>query len=198
METMEETSQTSEAPEAPEAAAATTKRWYVVHTYSGHENKVKTNIERAIAQAGLSESVDRVLIPTESVAEMKNGKKTVSSKKFFPSYVLVHMDMSREAANIINDTPGVTKFVGYANKPTPLSGEEVERILSRIEGTKSKPIPDIPYRVGEHVRVVGGPFSEFTGVVEEINQERGKLKVMVSIFGRATPVELDFLQVKGL
>jgi len=190
--------ETTEGTQSTEGAQSTTKRWYVVHTYSGHENKVKTNIERAIAQAGLSEMVDRVLIPTESVAEMKNGKKTVSSKKFFPSYVLVHMDMSREAANLINDTPGVTKFVGYANKPTPLSDEEVERILSRIEGTKSKPIPDIPYRVGEHVRVVGGPFSEFTGVVEEINQERGKLKVMVSIFGRATPVELDFLQVKGL
>jgi transcriptional antiterminator NusG len=129
------------------------KRWYVVHTYSGHENKVKGNIERAVGQAGLVEQIDRVLIPTESVAEMKNGKKTVSSKKFFPSYVLVHMEMSQ-------------------------------------------PIPEIPYRVGEHVRVVDGPFSEFTGVVDEINQERGKLKVMVSIFGRATPVELDFLQVQ--
>ncbi len=174
------------------------KRWFVVHTYSGHENKVKGNIERAAAQAGLAEQIDRVLIPTESVAEMRNGKKTVSSKKFFPSYVLVHMDMTQEAVNLINETPGVTRFVGYANKPTPLSDEEVERVLNRIEGTKSKPIPDIPYRVGEHVRVVDGPFSEFTGVVDEINQERGKLKVMVSIFGRATPVELDFLQVKGL
>ena len=174
------------------------KRWFVVHTYSGHENKVKGNIERSVAQAGLTEQIDRVLIPTESVAEMRNGKKTVSSKKFFPSYVLVHMDMSQDAVNLINETPGVTRFVGYANKPTPLSDEEVERVLSRIEGTKTKPIPDIPYRVGEHVRVVDGPFSEFTGVVDEINQERGKLKVMVSIFGRATPVELDFLQVKGL
>ncbi len=174
------------------------KRWFVVHTYSGHENKVKGNIERAVTQAGLGEQIDRVLIPTESVAEMRNGKKTVSSKKFFPSYVLVHMDMSQEAVNLINETPGVTRFVGYQNKPTPLSDEEVERVLNRIEGTKSKPIPDIPYRVGEHVRVVDGPFSEFTGVVDEINQERGKLKVMVSIFGRATPVELDFLQVKGL
>ncbi|MFH1277060.1 MAG: transcription termination/antitermination protein NusG [Candidatus Eisenbacteria bacterium] len=172
--------------------------WFVVHTYSGHEERAANNIERAVKQAALQEKVPRVLVPTESVAEMKNGKKTISDKKFFPSYVLVQMEMSDETWRVVSNTPGVTRFVGIGAKPQPISGDEIDRILGRIEGTKEKPTPTIPYDVGEHVKVTDGPFTDFTGVVDEVNPERGKLKVMVSIFGRATPVELDFLQVKSL
>ncbi|MFH1681229.1 MAG: transcription termination/antitermination protein NusG [Candidatus Eisenbacteria bacterium] len=173
-------------------------RWYVVHTNSGHEERAAKNIERAVKQADLQEQVPRVLVPTESVAEMKNGKKTITDRKFFPSYVLVRMEMSDETWRVISNTPGVTRFVGVGTKPQPISDEEIERILGRIEGTKEKPTPTIPYHVGEHVKVTDGPFTEFTGVVDEIQPERGKLKVMVLIFGRPVPVELDFLQVKSL
>lgn len=172
--------------------------WYVIHTYSGHEDKVAGNIRRAIDQAGLEDEVPRVLIPTESVAEMKNGKKSIMTKKFFPSYVLVQMAMSDDAWRVVTSTPGVTRFVGTGQKPQPISEDEIGRILGRIDGTKEKPATAVPYHVGEHVKVVDGPFTEFTGVVDEVNGERGKLKVMVSIFGRATPVELDFLQVSKL
>lgn len=192
-----------EAPAAEDAPAEAAPesivlQWYVVHTYSGHEERAAKNIERAVKQADIQEKVPRVLIPTESVAEMKNGKKTISDKKFFPSYVLVEMEMSDEAWRVISNTPGVTRFVGVGAKPQPISGDEINRILGRIEGTKEKPTPTIPFHVGEHVKVCDGPFTDFTGVVDEVNPERGKLKVMVSIFGRATPVELDFLQVKSL
>jgi len=172
--------------------------WFVIHTYSGHEERAAQNIERAVKQAKLQERVPRVLVPMESVAEMKNGKKTITDKKFFPSYVLVQMEMNDETWQVVSNTPGVTRFVGTGAKPQPISNDEIDRILGRIEGTKEKPTPTIPYHVGEHVRVTDGPFSDFTGVVDEVNPERGKLKVMVSIFGRATPVELDFLQVESL
>jgi transcriptional antiterminator NusG len=192
----------AEAPE-PEAPAKEQRpedrfRWYVVHTYSGHEERAAKNIERAVRQADLMEQVPRVLVPTESVAEMKNGKKTITDRKFFPSYVLVKMEMSDEAWRVISNTPGVTRFVGVGAKPQPISEDEIVRILGRIEGTKEKPTPTIPYHIGEHVKVTDGPFTDFTGVVDEVHPERGKLKVMVTIFGRATPVELDFLQVKSL
>jgi transcriptional antiterminator NusG len=173
-------------------------RWYVVHTYSGHEERAAKNIERAVKQAAIQDQVPRVLVPTESVAEMKNGKKTITDRKFFPSYVLVKMEMSGDAWRVISNTPGVTRFVGVGSKPQPLSDEEIERILGRIEGTKEKPTPTIPFHIGEHVKVCDGPFTEFAGVVDEVHPERGKLKVMVSIFGRPVPVELDFLQVKSL
>jgi transcriptional antiterminator NusG len=173
-------------------------RWYVVHTSAGHEEKAASNIERAVKQAGLQDQVPRVLVPTEKVAEMRNGKKTITDRKFFPSYVLVRMEMSDETWRVISNTPGVTRFVGVGTKPQPISNEEIERILGRVEGTKEKPTPTIPYHVGEHVKVTDGPFTEFTGVVDEIQPDRGKLKVMVSIFGRPVPVELDFLQVKSL
>ncbi|NNE08801.1 MAG: transcription termination/antitermination factor NusG [Gemmatimonadetes bacterium] len=172
--------------------------WYVVHTYSGHEGKVRRNILRAVEQEKLQHLVPRVLIPMEKVAEMKNGKKTTLEKKFFPSYVLVQMMMSDDAWRVVSNTPGVTRFVGTGSKPQPISHDEIGRIVGRIAETKEKPTPTVPYRVGEHVSVIDGPFTEFTGVVDEVNPERGKLKVMVSIFGRATPVELDFLQVKSL
>ncbi len=185
---------------APEEAVSDEDRfrWYVVHTYSGHEEKAAGNIERAVKQAGIAELVPSVLVPTEKVAEMKNGKKTITERKFFPSYVLVKMEMSGDAWQVISNTPGVTRFVGVGSKPQPLSPEEIERILGKIEGTKEKPTTAIPYHIGEHVKVTDGPFTEFTGVVDEVQPERGKLKVMVSIFGRPVPVELDFLQVKSL
>jgi transcriptional antiterminator NusG len=173
-------------------------KWYVVHTYSGHENKVKAALEKTVRVEGLEERIVRVVIPVESVAEMRNGKRTITTRKFFPSYILVEMDMSDETLHVINNTPGVSKVVGVGGRPTALRDEEVERILEAIDTGKVKPTPEIPYKMGEHVRVIDGPFTDFTGVVDEVNPERGKLKVMVSIFGRPTPVELDFLQVESV
>jgi transcriptional antiterminator NusG len=172
------------------------QKWYVVHTYSGHENKVKTALEKTVVLQGLEDKIFRIVIPTENVTEMRNGKRTTTTRKFFPSYILVEMDMTDEVLHIINNTPGVSRIVGVGGRPTPLREEEVERILEAIDTGKARPTPEIPYNIGEHVRVIDGPFTEFTGVVEEVNPERGKLKVMVSIFGRPTPVELDFLQVE--
>ena len=174
------------------------KRWYVVHTYSGHENKVKMVLEKAVKSQGLEEKISRVVIPTENVTEMKNGKRTVTTKKFFPSYILVEMMMDDETLHAINNTPGVSRIVGAGAQPTPLREDEVSRIMDAIDTRKAKPTPEIPFKLGEHVRVVDGPFTDFTGVVDEVNSEKGKLKVMVSIFGRPTPVELDFLQVKNI
>lgn len=174
------------------------RRWYVVHTYSGHENKVKLALEKTVKTQGLGEMVGKVIIPTENVTEMKNGKRTITTRKFFPSYLLVEMELNDEILHVINNIPGVSRLIGVGQRPTPLREEEVERILEAIDTGKAKPTPEIPFNIGEHVKVVDGPFSDFTGVVEEINPERGKLKVMVSIFGRPTPVELDFLQVKNI
>jgi len=178
---------------------ATEKQWYVVHTYSGHENKVKTNLERAINSAGLSDKFGEILVATEDFAEMKNGKRTITKKKTFPSYVLVEMEMSNEARHLVTNIPGVTGFVGTGRDPVPLREDEVKRVLGLdAEGKVAKVAPSVPFKIGEHVRVIDGPFSDFTGIVDEINPERGKVKVMVSIFGRATPVELDFLQVQTI
>jgi transcriptional antiterminator NusG len=174
------------------------KKWYVIHTYSGHENKVKASLERATVTSGLEDRVGRVLVATENVTEMRNGKKTVMTRKFFPSYVLIEMELDTETQHMVTNTPGVTHFVTEGTKPVPLREEEVDRVLGQVEVAKAKPSTEIPYRIGDHVKVIDGPFTDFSGVVEEINPERGKLKVMVSIFGRATPVELDFLQVKSL
>jgi len=174
------------------------KRWYVVHTYSGHENKVKENIKKMINVSQVQDHFGQIIVPTEEVAEMKKGKKTVTTKKFFPSYILVEMNMSDEARHLVSDIPGVTSFVGSASGPQALSVPEVERILGRMDKKKQTVIPEIPFTLGEHIRIKDGPFSDFTGIIDEINAERGKLKVLVSIFGRETPVELDFLQVENL
>jgi transcriptional antiterminator NusG len=173
-------------------------KWYVVHTYSGHENKVKAALEKTVVLQGLGEVVSRIIIPTENVTEMRNGKRTVTTRKFFPSYILVEMDLTDDTLHMINNTPGVSRMVGVSGRPTALREDEVDRILEAIDTGKVKPTPEIPYKVGEHVRVIDGPFTDFTGVVDEVNPERGKLKVMVSIFGRPTPVELDFLQVESV
>jgi transcriptional antiterminator NusG len=170
-------------------------RWYVVHPYSGRENKVRDTIERLIKNSGMQERFGKVLVATEEVAEMKKGKKKVSHRKLFPSYILIEMEMSEEAWGLIENVPGVTHFVGGIKKPFPIPKKEVDRILGRME-KKEGIVPEVPFTLGEHVRVVDGPFADFTGVVDEINPERGKVKVLVSIFGRETPVELDFLQVK--
>jgi transcriptional antiterminator NusG len=174
------------------------KNWYAVHTYSGHENKVKNNLERAIKNAGEEENFGRILVAMEEHAEMKDGQRVVSKRKTFPSYVLVEMELNSETQAIVSGVPGVTRFVGTGQEPVPLNEEEVNRILGRLDKTKPREPMEVPYKVGEHVKVIDGPFTDFTGIVDEVNGERGKLKVMVSIFGRATPVELDFLQVKPL
>ena len=172
------------------------KRWYVIHTYSGHENKVKLHLEKLIVAEKLEDKITQVLVPTEEVVEMKQGKKTSSVRKLFPSYVLVEMEMDKDAWHLVSNAPGVTHFVGSGSKPQPLRESELNRILNRVEeSTESKEQVDVPYRTGDQIKVTDGPFTDFTGVVEEVHPDRGKLKVMVSIFGRATPVELDFLQV---
>ncbi len=173
-----------------------TKKWYVIHTYSGHENKVKNNLERAARNAGVEEKFGRILVAMEEHAEMRDGQRVVTKRKTFPSYVLVEMDFDSDTQSIVAAIPGVTRFVGTGQDPMPLGEDEVNRILGRLDTTKPREPLEVPYKVGDHVKVTDGPFTDFTGVVDEVNGERGKLKVMVSIFGRATPVELDFLQVK--
>jgi transcriptional antiterminator NusG len=173
-------------------------KWYVVHTYSGHENKVKENILKMIATSSIEDQFGRLIVPTEEVAEMKKGKKTITARKFFPSYILIEMFMSDDSWHLVNGIPGVTSFVGTGTKPQPLLPNEVERILGRMDKERETIIPEIPYTLGEHIRIKDGPFSDFTGVIDEINAEKGKLRVLVSIFGRETPVELDFLQVESI
>ena len=173
-------------------------RWYVVHTYSGHENKVRENIQKMINASTIKDHFGQIVVPTEEVAEMKKGKKTITTRKFFPSYILIEMFMSDEAFHLVSDLPGVTGFVGTSSGPQPLSKAEVERILGRMDKERQTIIPEIPFTMGEHIRIKDGPFSDFTGVIDEINVERGKLRVLVSIFGRETPVELDFLQVESI
>jgi transcriptional antiterminator NusG len=173
-------------------------RWYVVHTYSGHENKVRENIQKMINSSSIKDHFGQIVVPTEEVAEMKKGKKTITTRKFFPSYILIEMYMSDEAFHLVSDLPGVTGFVGTSSGPQPLSKAEVERILGRMDKERQTIIPEIPFTMCEHIRIKDGPFSDFTGVIDEINVERGKLRVLVSIFGRETPVELDFLQVESI
>jgi transcriptional antiterminator NusG len=179
-----------------EAKAADEKLWYIVHTYSGFEAKVKDSLHQRADAMGMSEAIEEILIPTEEVVEVREGKKTRSTRKFFPGYVLVKMVMSDEAWHVVRNTPKVTGFVGTGNRPVPLSKAEVDRIVDQITVAAEKPKPKFEFRIGETVRIVDGPFSNFTGEVEEINEDRSTLKVMVTIFGRATPVELEFLQVE--
>jgi transcription termination/antitermination protein NusG len=174
------------------------KRWYVAHTYSGHEYKAKKYLESASVNQGMAELFGQILVPTEEIVEMKQGKRSTSVKKFLPSYILVEMDLTKETQNLVTSTPGVTNFVGASGKPMPLRDGEVSRILQQIDRSKNRDVLDIPYKVGEAVKVTDGPFSDFAGTVSEVNPERRKLKVMVSIFGRPTPVELDYLQVRAL
>ncbi|MCD6249002.1 MAG: transcription termination/antitermination factor NusG [candidate division Zixibacteria bacterium] len=171
-------------------------KWYVVHTYAGHEQKAKTYLESAIENAGLSDRFGQVLVPTEQVTEMKQGKRSTTTKKFLPSYILVEMDLDKVTQNLVVSTSGITNFVGAGGRPSPLREDEVARICGQIDSSREEESSDIPFQAGDPVKVNDGPFSDFSGTVSEVNMERRKLKVMVSIFGRPTPVELDFLQVE--
>jgi transcriptional antiterminator NusG len=171
-------------------------KWYVVHTYAGHEQKAKTYLESAIENAGLSDKFGQILVPTEEVTEMRQGKRSTSTKKFLPSYILVEMDLDKVTQNLVVSTSGITNFVGAGGRPSPLKEEEVNRIVGQIDSSREEEATDIPFQAGDPVKVNDGPFADFSGTVSEVNMERRKLKVMVSIFGRPTPVELDFLQVE--
>lgn len=172
------------------------KKWYVVRTYSGHENKVRAYIENEVAQAGLGEHVGSVIVPSEKVFEMKDGKKKSKTRTFFPGYILVEAALDKTVTHLILNAPSVISFVGPRNTPAPLQAAEVRRLIGKIEERKDVEVIEVPFKVGEAVKVTDGPFNNFTGFVQEVNEEKMKLKVMVSIFGRKTPVELDFSQVE--
>lgn len=172
--------------------------WYAVHTYAGSENKVRESIEAAVRADGLEDRIVQILIPTEEVVEIRDGKRSISTQKMFPSYIIVQMDYDEETWSLIKNTPGVTGFVGPGRSPVPLSPDEVDNIMAHMTATEDKPRPKIVFETGETVKVIEGPFYNFTGYVAEINEERGRLKVMVDILGRSTPVELDFLQVEKI
>jgi len=171
-------------------------RWYVIHTYSGFEAKVKASIEQRVAAAGFQDKVSRILIPTEEVVELKKGKRKTSQRKFFPGYILIRMEMSDDLWYLIRSTAKVTGFVGPGTRPTPIPDEEVRRIVQEMEVGAERPRHKVLFIKGETVRIIDGPFTNFTGVVEEVKPDKGRLKVMVSIFGRPTPVDLEFLQVE--
>ena len=173
------------------------KRWYVVHAHSGLEKSVQRTLMQRIEQAGMSDSFGQILVPVEEVVEMKNGQKTLSERKFFPGYVLVEMEMNDQTWHLVKSTPKVTGFVGgRAHAPTPISEREVNNILQQMQEGVEKPRPKVLFEVGEMVRVKEGPFTDFEGAVEDVNYEKSKVRVSVSIFGRSTPVELDFGQVE--
>jgi transcriptional antiterminator NusG len=172
------------------------KQWYVVHTQTGSEEKVKTALDNKIASLGMSELVCKVIIPTEQVSEVRSGKKRISARKFFPGYLLVEMEFNESTYLFVKTTPGVTGFIGLGKKPMPLPQKEVESILKKTEETAAKPSPKIVFDKGEQVRVTEGPFLNFNGTIEEVHPEKGKIKVSVSIFGRSTPVELEYWQVE--
>jgi len=185
------------APEAAPAAAPSTKRWYVVHAYSGMEKAVERNLRERIDRSGMQHKFGRILVPTEEVVELKNGKKSVSERRFFPGYVLVEMLMEDDTWHLVKHTSKVTGFVGGArNRPAPISEAEVMKIVNQMQEGVDKPRPKVLWQVGELVRVKDGPFTDFNGAVEEVNYEKSKVRVSVTIFGRATPVELDFAQVE--
>jgi transcriptional antiterminator NusG len=170
-------------------------KWYIVHVYSGFEGKVKAALEERIASSPHADKFDKVLVPTEEVVELVKGKRRTSSRKFYPGYLLVRMELNDETWHIVNDTAKVTGFLGGRQKPSPISDEEADQILNRMEAGKNKPQPKYFFEEGDEIRVIDGPFTNFNGTVEEVNPEKGKIKVLVSIFGRSTPVELDFVQV---
>ncbi|MBU0710060.1 MAG: transcription termination/antitermination protein NusG [Candidatus Omnitrophica bacterium] len=172
------------------------KNWYVVHTQTGSEDKVKTTLENKISQGGLGEVISSVVIPTEQVSEIRGGKKKISKRKFFPGYILVEMELNEETYLFVKTSPGVTGFIGPGKKPMPLPQQEVDSILKRTLETEAKPSPKVNFENGEQVRVTDGPFLNFNGTIDEVHPEKGKVKVSVSIFGRATPVELEFWQVE--
>ena len=172
------------------------KQWYVIHTQTGHEERVKTTIENRAQQFSLQDKIAQILIPMEKVSEIKAGKKKISTRKFFPGYVLVEMELNDDTWYLVKNTPGVSGFIGSGRKPLPLRETEVEGIIKQAEEKKEKPTPKVIFEKGESIRVKEGPFVNFNGTIEEVNPNKGKLKVMVSIFGRTTPVELEYWQVE--
>jgi transcriptional antiterminator NusG len=174
------------------------QRWYVIHVYSGFEKKVASSIREQSEQKGLAERFEEVLVPTEEVVEVKRGAKVSSERKFFPGYVLVKMDLSDETWHLVKNTPKVTGFLGGKGRPVAITDNEAQRIMRQVQEGIERPKPSITFEVGEQVRVSDGPFTSFNGVVEEVDEEKARIKVAVSIFGRATPVELEYSQVEKL
>jgi transcriptional antiterminator NusG len=175
-----------------------TKQWFIVHTYSGFERKVAESLRQRVQAYGVVGEIGEILIPTEDVVEMRGGRKVVTTKRFFPGYILVEMAMTDNAWHVVKNTPKVTGFVGAGAQPTPLTQEEVDQILLQVSTAAETPKPKYSFEKGDHVRINEGPFASFNGVVDDVNLDRNTLKVMVTIFGRSTPVELDFLQVEKI
>jgi transcriptional antiterminator NusG len=171
-------------------------RWYVIHTYSGYENKVRQNLQHRIETMEMEHQIFRVIVPTEEEIEIKNGQRRTVSKKIYPGYVLVQMHLNDDSWYVVRNTPGVTSFVGHGNRPVPLEDDEVRNILKQMES--EAPRVRVSYQVGQTVKITDGPFTDFEGIVDAIDHERGRVRVLVSIFGRESPVELDFLQVARL
>ena len=192
-------SEVTPAVEAAPAAPASTKRWYVVHAYSGMEKAVERNLRERIARSEFAHKFGQILVPMEEVVELKHGKKSVSERRFFPGYVLVEMDMDDDTWHLVKHTAKVTGFVGGAKtRPSPISEAEVQKIMNQMQEGVEKPRPKVEWVVGELVRVKEGPFTDFNGAIEDVNYDKSKLRVSVTIFGRATPVELDFGQVEKI
>jgi transcriptional antiterminator NusG len=184
------------AESASEPARNPNMKWYIIHAYSGFERKVRESLESRVQAFGLQDKIGKVLIPTESVTEVRGGKKYTSERMFYPGYVLVEMDMDDHVWHVVKSTPRVTGFVGTGQQPTPLSDEEVNHIVYKVADSREKPKLKVKFEKGEQVRIGEGPFATFTGVVDDVNEDRETLKVMVTIFGRSTPVELEFGQVE--
>ncbi len=172
------------------------KQWYVVHTYSGYENRAKASLEQRIKEEGKSDLFGEILVPSEKVVEVVKGEKRTSSRKFFPGYILVQMELNDDTWYVVKNTPKITGFVGGSTRPPPIPDEEVAKIKGQVEEGQVHPKPKFEFSRGEQVKVIDGPFSNFSGIVDEVNQDKGKLRVLVSIFGRSTPVELEFFQVE--
>ncbi len=174
------------------------KKWYVIHTHSGYENKVKDALLNRASILGMKEVISQILIPTEKVSEIKDGEKRITNRKFFPGYVLVEMEMTEKSWYLIRNTPGITGFVGDRKKPTPLDENEIQSIVKQVKEEKQVPKPKVLFEPGENVKIIKGPFTNFNGMVDEVYPEKGKLKLTVTVFGRATPVELEYWQVERI
>ena len=192
-----EVAQPEGAPQAP--AEDPRRRWYVIHTYSGYENKVKTNLEKRVTSMSMEDKIFSIMVPEEEQIELtKEGKRKTVKRKIYPGYVMVEMELTDDSWYVVRNTPGVTGFVSSGNRPTPLRPDEVEAILAQMGLAQEKPRPKLDVEVGQNIRVRSGPFDGFIGVIDEIDEARGKLRVLVSMFGRETPLELDFNQVEKL
>jgi transcriptional antiterminator NusG len=196
MEELVEEKEQEEGREVEDRPELEGRAWYVIHSYSGYENKVKNNLEQRIESMGIQDKIFQVIVPTEEEIEVRDGQRRITEKKIFPGYILVEMIMTDESWYIVRNTPGVTGFVGMGNRPTPLRSEEVQRIMKRMEA--EAPRVKVTFRPGQRVRIIDGPFTDFVGSVDDIDIDKSKVRVLVSFFGRDTPVELDFLQVERM